>query len=78
MYETMKETKIKSLDHIGIAVKNIEDHIPYYRDILKLEYLGTKIVESQKKRQKFHFLVFELNCFFQKSLSLKLLSLYML
>ena len=44
----MKETKIKSLDHIGIAVKNIEDHIPYYRDILKLEYLGTKIVESQK------------------------------
>ena len=48
MYENMAEVKIKSLDHIGIAVKNIEDHIPYYRDILKLEYLGTKIVESQK------------------------------
>ncbi len=40
--------QIKTLDHIGIAVKNIEEHIPYYRDVLQLEFLGIKSVESQK------------------------------
>lgn len=45
---TMTESRVKTLDHIGIAVKNIEEHIPYYRDVLKLEFLGIESVESQK------------------------------
>lgn len=44
----MTKDQIKSLDHIGIAVKNIDEHIPYYRDVLGLEFLGIKTVESQK------------------------------
>ena len=44
----MSESRVKTLDHIGIAVKNIDEHIPYYRDVLKLEFLGIKEVESQK------------------------------
>jgi len=44
------ESQIENLDHIGIVVKNIDEHIPFYRDILKLEYLGIRNVESQKIR----------------------------
>lgn len=46
----MASNQIKTLDHIGIAVKNIDEHIPYYRDVLQLEFLGIKTVESQKIR----------------------------
>jgi methylmalonyl-CoA epimerase len=38
---------IKKIAHIGIAVKNIDEQIPYYRDILGLEIEGTEIVEEQ-------------------------------
>lgn len=44
----MKEPQIKKLDHIGIAVKNIQNHISYYKDVLGLEFKGIKIVESQQ------------------------------
>lgn len=44
----MAKDQITSLDHIGIAVKNIDKHIPYYRDVLGLEFLGIHTVESQK------------------------------
>ena len=43
----MTESRVKTLDHIGIAVKNIEEHIPYYRDVLKLEFLGIESVENK-------------------------------
>lgn len=46
----MVESLVKKIDHIGIAVRNIEEHIPYYKNILKLEFLGIKTVESQKIR----------------------------
>ena len=46
----MNTSQIKNLDHIGIVVKNIEQHIPYYRDILGLSFEGIKTVESQKIR----------------------------
>lgn len=46
----MTESRVKTLDHIGIAVKNIDEHIPYYRDVLKLEFKGITTVESQKIR----------------------------
>ena len=47
----MENKKIKTLDHIGIAVKNIDEQIPYYRDVLQLEFLGIKAVESQQIRK---------------------------
>ena len=42
------DSKIKKIDHIGIAVKKIEDHMRYYKDVLKMPFLGFKTVESQK------------------------------
>lgn len=44
---------IEKIDHIGIAVNSIEEALPYYRDILGLEYLGSEIVEEQKVRVAF-------------------------
>jgi methylmalonyl-CoA/ethylmalonyl-CoA epimerase len=44
---------IEKLDHIGIAVKSIEESLPYYRDVLGLEYLGSEVVEAQKVRVAF-------------------------
>lgn len=39
---------IKKIDHIGIAVKNLEEAISIYRDILGLEFKGTETIEEQK------------------------------
>ncbi len=44
---------IDKIDHIGIAVKSIEEALPYYRDILGLEYMGSEVVEEQKVRVAF-------------------------
>jgi len=41
---------IQKINHIGIAVSSLEAHIPFYRDVLKLEYKGTETVEDQKVR----------------------------
>jgi len=30
---------VKGIDHIGIAVRNLEESIPFYRDNLGLEFL---------------------------------------
>ncbi len=46
----MAKDQLKSLDHIGIAVKSIDEHIPYYKDVLGLEFLGITTGESQKIR----------------------------
>ncbi len=39
---------IKKINHIGIAVSSLENQIPFYRDILKLEVLGTEEIQDQK------------------------------
>ncbi len=39
---------IKEIDHIGIAVNNLEEAISIYADILGLEYKGTEKIEEQK------------------------------
>ena len=39
---------IKKINHIGIAVTNLETQIPFYRDILGFESLGTEEVPDQK------------------------------
>ena len=44
---------IKKISHIGIAVKSIDEQIPYYRDDLGLEFDGIEIVEDQKLKVAF-------------------------
>jgi len=41
---------IKKINHIAIAVRSLEEHIPFYRDVLNLEYRGTEVVEDQLVR----------------------------
>ncbi len=41
---------IEQINHIAIAVRALEKHIPFYRDVLKLEFRGTEVVEDQKVR----------------------------
>lgn len=41
------------IDHLGIAVRSIEERVPIYRDVLGLEYLGEDVVEEQGVRVAF-------------------------
>jgi len=41
---------IKKIDHIAIAVTDLEEEIKRYRDILGLEFHGSETVEGQKVR----------------------------
>ena len=41
---------IERIDHIAIAVRSLEEHIPFYRDVLNLEYRGTETVTDQRVR----------------------------
>ncbi len=41
---------IRKIQHIGVAVRSLEQAIPYYRDVLGLEYVGTEEVAEQKIR----------------------------
>jgi methylmalonyl-CoA/ethylmalonyl-CoA epimerase len=41
---------IEQLNHIGIAVQNLDQHIPFYRDILKLNFEGIEEIQDQKVR----------------------------
>lgn len=44
---------IKQIDHIGIAVKDLETASRYYQESLGLELHGTEVVESQKVKTAF-------------------------
>lgn len=39
---------ITKIDHIAIAVSDLETAIPHYRDVLGMTFLGTEEVPSQK------------------------------
>lgn len=39
---------ITRINHIGIAVNSIEEQIPFYKNILKFEFLGVEKVAEQK------------------------------
>jgi methylmalonyl-CoA/ethylmalonyl-CoA epimerase len=39
---------IKNINHIGIAVNSLAEQIPFYRDILRLEFVGIEEVADQK------------------------------
>ncbi len=43
----------KKIDHIGIAVTSIKEALPYYKDVLGLEYTGSEEVAEQKVRVAF-------------------------
>lgn len=42
--------QMKKVEHIAIAVENLDEEIEKYQNILGLTYLGTEVVESQKVR----------------------------
>ncbi|MDF3128913.1 methylmalonyl-CoA epimerase [Kiritimatiellaeota bacterium B1221] len=44
---------IQKVDHIGIAVRSIEESIPLYEKALGLKFLKTEEVESQKVKTAF-------------------------
>lgn len=44
---------LNKIDHIGIAVRSIEEKMELYRDVLGLEFLGDEIVEEQGVRVAF-------------------------
>ncbi|MGB3367092.1 MAG: methylmalonyl-CoA epimerase [Acidaminobacteraceae bacterium] len=45
--------KALKLDHIGIAVSNLDEALKLYTEVLGLEAQGTEIVEEQKVRVAF-------------------------
>ncbi|MBC8587947.1 methylmalonyl-CoA epimerase [Paratissierella segnis] len=44
---------IEKVDHIGIAVKNLDEAIKFYEEVLGLKCIGQEIVEDQKVRVGF-------------------------
>jgi methylmalonyl-CoA/ethylmalonyl-CoA epimerase len=44
---------ISRVDHIGIAVSNLDEAIKLYKDVLGLELHGTEVVEEQKVKVAF-------------------------
>lgn len=49
----MSTVNPKKISHIGIAVKRLDEAIPFYRDILGLQYEGEETVESEQVRVAF-------------------------
>ena len=45
--------KVTKLDHIGIAVKNIDEALAFYRDTLGLSSVGEEVIEEQKVKVAF-------------------------
>jgi methylmalonyl-CoA/ethylmalonyl-CoA epimerase len=41
---------VQQINHLGIAVKSLDEHIPFYRDVLKLDFRGVEEVADQKVR----------------------------
>ena len=45
--------KISRIEHLGIAVQNIAGVLPYYTDVLGLEFYKEEVVEDQKVKTAF-------------------------
>ena len=41
---------LTKIDHIGIAVKSLDDSLPFYRDILRMPFAGIEEVAEQQVR----------------------------
>ncbi len=44
---------ILRVDHVGIAVNNLEETLKFYEDVLELKCEGTEVVEEQKVKVAF-------------------------
>src|ERR1044071_6980965 len=44
---TFRRKKLMKIDHLGIAVKSLDETLKFYRDMLGLTLAGTEIVEDQ-------------------------------
>ena len=44
---------VSKVDHIGIAVSNLEESVKFYEDVLGLKLHGTEVVEEQKVKVAF-------------------------
>lgn len=44
---------VKKIDHIGIAVKNLDESLKFYENVLGLKSTGTEVVEEQKVKVAF-------------------------
>lgn len=44
---------VMKVDHIGIAVKNLEESLKFYQDVMGLDLAGTEVVEEQKVKVAF-------------------------
>ena len=44
---------VNRVDHIGIAVNNLDETIKFYEDVLNIKCEGTEVVEEQKVRVAF-------------------------
>ncbi len=45
--------KVTRVDHVGIAVKDLEESLKFYTEILGLEAHGSEVVEEQKVKVAF-------------------------
>lgn len=45
--------KLSHIEHLGIAVKSIEEQLPYYEGVLGLKCYKTEVVEDQKVKTAF-------------------------
>lgn len=45
--------KISRIEHLGVAVQRIADVLPYYTDVLGLEFYKEEVVEDQKVKTAF-------------------------
>jgi len=41
---------LTKINHVGVAVKSLEESIPFYRDMLNMKFAGTEEVVEQKVR----------------------------
>jgi methylmalonyl-CoA/ethylmalonyl-CoA epimerase len=44
---------VKKIDHVGIAVKNLDEALKFYENVLGLKAAGTEVVEEQKVKVAF-------------------------
>jgi methylmalonyl-CoA/ethylmalonyl-CoA epimerase len=44
---------VKKVDHIGVAVKNLDETLKFYQDVMGMDLAGTEVVEEQKVRVAF-------------------------
>ncbi len=45
--------KVLKVDHIGVAVKSLDETLKFYQDILGLELQGAEVVDEQKVKVAF-------------------------